>query len=47
MRVSGLHSTKILLPALLAMATLTLQGQQTTPQTAPTTPPARPPRWQI
>jgi predicted Zn-dependent protease len=36
MRVSGSHSTKVLLPALLAMATLTLQGQQTTPQTTPT-----------
>jgi hypothetical protein len=53
MRVSGPSSTKILLPALLAMATLTLQGQQTTPQTtpsgtpagttAPSTPPALPP----
>ena len=53
MRISGPSSTKILLPALLAMATLTLQGQQTTPQTAPTgapagtsapsTPPALPP----
>jgi hypothetical protein len=53
MRVSGPSSTKIFLPALLAMATLTLQGQQTTPQTtpsgtpagttAPSTPPALPP----
>jgi beta-barrel assembly-enhancing protease len=55
MRVSGPSSTKILLPALLAMATLTLQGQQpqttptgsptstTTPGSAPTTPPTMPP----
>jgi hypothetical protein len=35
MRVSGPSSTKILLPALLAMATLTLQGQQATPQSTP------------
>src|ERR1700748_2840126 len=35
MRVSGSQSTKIFLPALLAMATLTLQAQQTTPQTTP------------
>jgi hypothetical protein len=43
MRVYGSHSTKILLPALLAMATLTLQGQQTTPQTAPTSTTTPPP----
>jgi predicted Zn-dependent protease len=54
MRVSGPHSTKVLLPALLAMATLALQAQQTTPQTTPgtgaptsstqpATPPALPP----
>ena len=35
MRVSGSQSTKIFLPALLAMATLTLQAQQTSPQTTP------------
>jgi predicted Zn-dependent protease len=35
MRVSGSQSTKIFLPALLAMATLTIQAQQTTPQTTP------------
>jgi tetrahydromethanopterin S-methyltransferase subunit G len=37
MRVSSSSSTKVFLPALLAMATLTLQGQQTTPQTTPGT----------
>ena len=36
MRVSGPSSSKILLPALLAMATLTLHAQMTTPQTTPT-----------
>jgi beta-barrel assembly-enhancing protease len=36
MRVSGSSSTKILLPALLAMATLTLQAQQTSQPQAPT-----------
>jgi hypothetical protein len=35
MRVSGPSSTKILLPALLAMATLTLQAQQTSQPQAP------------
>ena len=42
MRISGTQSTKIFLPALLAMATLTLQAQQTSqPQTpASTTAPA-------
>jgi hypothetical protein len=40
MRVSGSQTTKIFLPALLAMATLTLQAQQTTPQTTPTGAPA-------
>ena len=35
MRVSGSQSTKVFLPALLAMATLTLQAQQTNPQTTP------------
>jgi hypothetical protein len=42
MRVSGPSSTKILLPALLAMATLTLQAQQTSQPQAPasSTPPA-------
>jgi peptidase M48-like protein len=42
MRVSGPSSTKILLPALLAMATLTLQAQQTSQPQPPasTTPPA-------
>ena len=37
MRVSSSSSTKVFLPALLAMATLTLQAQQTTPQTTPGT----------
>jgi len=36
MRVSGPSSSKIFLPALLAMATLTLQGQQTSQPQAPT-----------
>ena len=37
MRVSGLTTTKLLLPALLAMATLTLQAQTTTPPALPPT----------
>jgi outer membrane biosynthesis protein TonB len=37
MRVSGSQSTKVLLPALLAMATLTLQAQQPSQPQAPTT----------
>jgi hypothetical protein len=40
MRVSGSQSTKDFLPALLAMATLTLQAQQTSPQTPATNAPA-------
>jgi hypothetical protein len=40
MRVSGPSSTKILLPALLAMATLTLQAQQTSQPQAPASTPA-------
>jgi beta-barrel assembly-enhancing protease len=52
MRVSGSQSTKVFLPALLAMATLTLQAQQTPATNAPAsttapattnTPPATPP----
>ena len=52
MRVSRSSSTKVFLPALLAMATVTLQAQQTTPTTgsptsqtggAPSTPPTMPP----
>jgi hypothetical protein len=42
MRVSGPSSTKILLPALLAMATLTLQAQQTTQPQAPASTPQAP-----
>ncbi len=40
MRVSGSQSTKVFLPALLAMATLTLQAQQTSQQTPATNAPA-------
>jgi beta-barrel assembly-enhancing protease len=40
MRVSGSQSTKVFLPALLAMATLTLQAQQTSPQPPATNAPA-------
>jgi hypothetical protein len=40
MRVSGSQSTKVFLPALLAMATLTLQAEQTSQQTPATNAPA-------
>jgi hypothetical protein len=40
MRVSGSQTTKVFLPALLAMATLTLQAQQTNQQTPATNAPA-------
>jgi hypothetical protein len=40
MRVSGPSSTKIFLPALLAMATVTLQAQQTSQPQAPASAPA-------